>query len=241
MGEPYSVSEKVFIVLLLFFMFVMAFSSTFYLLLDEETEPYATFPYSMMTVFVMTLGELNYADTLMPWDKLEYAALTNILFFLFVLGMPIILMNMLVGLAVGDIEKIQVNAVIGRYVMQVELVLELEESVPKSFAKRAHVKKHVEYPNKEESKFYEKLLGFGRPVEDEEEKTSAELPPGFHPLLDRMQEQENRIKRMDERLEEQSKLLKSINQQKEAEEDESRQRQREISRKISRRPIPFKF
>ncbi len=46
---------------------------------------------------------------------------------------------------------------------------------------------------------------------------------------------------MDERLEEQSKLLKSINQQKEAEEDESRQRQREISRKISRRPIPFKF
>ncbi len=51
----------------------------------------------MMTVFVMTLGELNYADTLMPWDKLEYAALTNILFFLFVLGMPIILMNMLVS------------------------------------------------------------------------------------------------------------------------------------------------
>ena len=45
----------------------------------------------------MTLGELNYADIFMPWDKLEYAALTNILFFLFVLGMPIILMNMLVS------------------------------------------------------------------------------------------------------------------------------------------------
>ncbi|XP_078354215.1 transient receptor potential cation channel subfamily A member 1-like [Oculina patagonica] len=230
-------------VLLLFFMFVMAFSSTFYLLLDEETEPYATFPYSMMTVFVMTLGELNYADIFMPWDKLEYAALTNILFFLFVLGMPIILMNMLVGLAVGDIGKIQVNAVIGRYVMQVELVLELEESVPESFAKRAHVKKHVEYPNKEESKFYEKLLGFGQPVEEENEgeKTSEELPPGFHPLLERMQEQETRIKRMDERLEEQSKLLKSINQQKEKAEEESWQRQQKISRKISRRPIPFKF
>ena len=60
-------------------------------------EPYATFPYSMMTIFVMTLGELNYADTFMPWGKLEYATLTNILFFLFVLGMPIILMNMLVS------------------------------------------------------------------------------------------------------------------------------------------------
>ena len=51
----------------------------------------------MMTVFVSTLGELNYAETFMPWDKLEYPALTNILFFLFVLGMPIILMNMLVS------------------------------------------------------------------------------------------------------------------------------------------------
>ena len=50
----------------------------------------------MMTIFVMTLGELNYADTFMPWGKLEYATLTNILFFMFVLGMPIILMNMLV-------------------------------------------------------------------------------------------------------------------------------------------------
>ena len=60
-------------------------------------ETYSTFPYSMMTIFVMTLGELNYADTFMPWGKLEYATLTNILFFMFVLGMPIILMNMLVS------------------------------------------------------------------------------------------------------------------------------------------------
>ncbi|KAL9951394.1 hypothetical protein ACROYT_G044048 [Oculina patagonica] len=220
-------------VLLLFFMFVMAFSSTFYLLLDEETEPYATFPYSMMTIFVMTLGELNYADIFMPWDKLRYAALTNIVFFLFVLGMPIILMNMLVGLAVGDIEKIQVNALINRYVMQVELVLEMEETVPKSIAKRAHVKKHVEYPNKNESKFYEKLLGFSKPEEEketEEVKSPSELPPEFRPLLERMEEQDNRIKGIYELLGEQSKLLKAISKQK-----------HELPRKISRPMSPSKF
>ena len=65
--------------------------------LSHYQETYSTFPYSMMTIFVMTLGELNYSDTFMPWGKLEYATLTNILFFLFVLGMPIILMNMLVS------------------------------------------------------------------------------------------------------------------------------------------------
>ena len=70
--------------------------TAFYPIFFNLQETYSTFPYSMMTIFVMTLGELNYADTFMPWGKLEYATLTNILFFLFVLGMPIILMNMLV-------------------------------------------------------------------------------------------------------------------------------------------------
>ncbi|KAJ7369490.1 hypothetical protein OS493_038613 [Desmophyllum pertusum] len=195
-------------------MFVMAFSSTFYLLLDEETEPYSTFPYSMMTIFVMTLGELNYADIFMPWDKLEYASLTNILFVMFVLGMPIILMNMLIGLAVGDIDKIQESALIDRYVMQVELVLDMEETVPKSLVHRTHVDKHVEYPNKNASKLYERLLGFSRPGEDEEEEddTPPDLPPAFQPLMERMEQQENRINGIYQLLEEQSKLLRGREQ-----------------------------
>ena len=52
----------------------------------------------MMTVFVMTLGEMSYEDRFMPWESLEYATLANILFLMFVLGMPIILMNMLVSI-----------------------------------------------------------------------------------------------------------------------------------------------
>ena len=62
----------------------------------SKQKSFSSFPYSMMTIFVMTLGELNYADVLMPWDKREYATLSNVLFIMFVLGMPIIIMNMLV-------------------------------------------------------------------------------------------------------------------------------------------------
>ena len=50
----------------------------------------------MMTMFVMTLGEMNYHDNFLPWDNLAFATLTNILFIVLVLGMPIIMMNMLV-------------------------------------------------------------------------------------------------------------------------------------------------
>ena len=50
----------------------------------------------MMTMFVMTLGEMNYHENFLPWDRLAFSTLTNILFIVLVLGMPIIMMNMLV-------------------------------------------------------------------------------------------------------------------------------------------------
>ena len=60
-------------------------------------EVYQSLPYSMMTMFVMTLGELNYSDTFMPWTDYRFATSLNIFFVLFVLGMPIIVMNLLVS------------------------------------------------------------------------------------------------------------------------------------------------
>ena len=58
-------------------------------------ETYISLPHWLLTVFVMTLGELNYADTFMPWEY-PFSSLVNFLFVIFVLSMPIILMNMLV-------------------------------------------------------------------------------------------------------------------------------------------------
>ena len=58
-------------------------------------ESATSLPKWVLTIFVMTLGELNYADNFMPWEY-PFATLVNTLFVLFVLAMPIILMNMLV-------------------------------------------------------------------------------------------------------------------------------------------------
>lgn len=206
-------------VLLLLFLFVLGFGSTFYLLMDDETKSFSSFPYSMMTIFVMTLGELNYADVLMPWDKREYATLSNVLFIMFVLGMPIIIMNMLVGLAVGDIDKIQENAVLDRYVMQVELVLYMEETIPEWLRKKAHIAKYVEYPNNK-SKLFEKFIGFSRPGEDkDDEEAYPGLPPAFHPLMEKVAEQEKRINGIYDLLKEQSALIKSLDPVKKTQEE----------------------
>lgn len=58
-------------------------------------ELYISLPHWLLTIFVMTLGELNYADNFMPWE-FPFSTLVNVLFVIFVLAMPIILMNMLV-------------------------------------------------------------------------------------------------------------------------------------------------
>jgi len=42
------------------------------------------------------------------------------------------------------------------------------------------------------NQLYEHLLGFSRPTEEEEENAAPELPPEFQPLIERMEEQENR-------------------------------------------------
>ena len=61
----------------------------------------------MMTMFVMTLGEMNYHENFLPWDNLAFSTLTNILFIVLVLGMPIIMMNMLVRLITENISDTQ--------------------------------------------------------------------------------------------------------------------------------------
>ena len=38
------------------------------------------------------------------------------------------------------------------------MVLDMEETVPESFAKRANVTKHVEYPNRDASKVFNPFL-----------------------------------------------------------------------------------
>ena len=75
--------------------------SSYVLIPQEEADNLAAFgdfPLSMMAMFVMTLGELNYHDSFLPWEELRFSTLTNIMFILMVLGMPIIMMNMLVSI-----------------------------------------------------------------------------------------------------------------------------------------------
>jgi len=166
-----------------------------------------------MKTFAMTLGELDYEnDFVLPKTKQHYPEAVNIVFVLFSLAMPIILMNMLIGLAVGDIDKIQQKSVMARYVMQVELLLEIEESLPQWILRRVQVDKHEEFPNRKSklsTKIYEKFIGFGKA---ESMGDDDGVPPAMAQIIDKIFEQESKIEDIHEMLKEQSKILKAIGQ-----------------------------
>ncbi|XP_031575301.1 transient receptor potential cation channel subfamily A member 1-like [Actinia tenebrosa] len=197
-------------VMVLFALFLMAFGTTFFVLMDNKLA-YSTLWYSIMKTFSMTLGELNYEDTFIPSSKLHYAPAMNILFLLFCLGMPIILMNMLIGLAVGDIDKIQQKSVMDRYVMQVELLIEVEESLPSFILRRVQVSEHVAYPNRKsplKARVLDTIQGFGEPEKTEDEDSN--LPPALAQIVDRIEDHENKIDEMYAMMKEHTTLLRAI-------------------------------
>jgi transient receptor potential cation channel subfamily A protein 1 len=68
----------------------------------------------------MMLGELGYDRAYIETsDEQHFSIINLIMFLLFAIMMPILLMNLLVGLAIGDLMQIQQNARLKRLTMQV--------------------------------------------------------------------------------------------------------------------------
>ncbi|EDV27903.1 uncharacterized protein TRIADDRAFT_52913 [Trichoplax adhaerens] len=95
---------------------IIAFGLSFHIILGHKTY-FSSASYSFIKVFDMILGELDYIEvffdpiyngkTLAP-----YNVLALIFYFGFIIVMPIAAMNLMVDLAVGDIHKIERNAVL---------------------------------------------------------------------------------------------------------------------------------
>ena len=102
-------------------LFIISFSLGFYALL--ENQPYfSLWSLSLIKTFVMSIGELEYDNMFFDnMDIVHYKWTTRAFFVVFVLIMPIIIMNLLVGLAVDDIKTVQENAILKRLAMQVQL------------------------------------------------------------------------------------------------------------------------
>ncbi|KAJ7385778.1 hypothetical protein OS493_013812 [Desmophyllum pertusum] len=97
----------------------------------------------------MTAGEIEYSATVI--DQLNktspgrdgiplvpFEDSTYIFYYLFILVMPIALVNLLIGLAVGDIEAIQKTAFLRNKGKQITFIADIERKFPKFFTRRMY-------------------------------------------------------------------------------------------------------
>ena len=86
---------------------------------------------SILKTLTMTTVEFEY-DSIFdgPNQPLHNYISAIVIWVIFIVMMPILLMNLLAGLAVDDIKGVQENAELKRFEMQVELVLNTERKLP---------------------------------------------------------------------------------------------------------------
>lgn len=151
------VTKTVLKVFVVFVVFIIGFAIVFFVLFKEQ-DAFLDIGRAFISVMVMMVGEFEFDDkfiktigkksttTQTPLNPFPDASFVFLAIFL--LLMSIILMNLLVGLAVGDIESIQHNATLKRLAMQVEFVAEIEESYPRFITRRLYRPTLVFRPNR---------------------------------------------------------------------------------------------
>ncbi|CAJ0602463.1 unnamed protein product [Cylicocyclus nassatus] len=119
---------------IIFVLFVVAFSIAFFVIMQNRPE-FSTVSSAVLKTTVMMIGELEFTaifhgDMHVHPERLFGPELAYPLFSFFCVIMTILLMNLLVGLAVDDIKSVQDKAELKRLSMQVDLVLQVEASMP---------------------------------------------------------------------------------------------------------------
>lgn len=102
---------------------IIGFSLSF-AVLYPETKSLAKLPYSLVSTIVMMTGELDYNNYFSEESK--YPVTSHVMFLVFLLFIVIVLMNLLVGLAVSDIQGLQKSARLNRLKRQIELIARME-------------------------------------------------------------------------------------------------------------------
>lgn len=201
-------------VMVIFSVLIFAFAITFYMSMsDELNKAYSTIPLSILKSVVMML-ELDYMATFhVPYtdnneETLRYRTAFCLLIF-YVIFMPILLMNLLIGLAVGDIESVRKDARLKQLAMQVSMYTALEWKLPQKLLEKVDKVTYRTYPNRLHSYFDRIVNPFST-----HDLVSEEISPSVcaHSLRNELTKQKQRLKSMQLMLEKQHEILRMIGQ-----------------------------
>ncbi|XP_070568500.1 transient receptor potential cation channel subfamily A member 1 homolog [Ptychodera flava] len=223
------------------FLFLLAFSLSFYSLLMNQST-FSSYGYALMKTFVMLTGEFEYSNIFHGIGYLEqceydkespeyfekmvwYEGVTYVIFAIFIVIAAILIMNLLIGLALHDVKAVQEKAELKKHALQIEFALDVEQMLPLEMRRKYHSKTATISPNAQKS--FEKL--FKDFIRMESGISAQAIARSLNP-------EKNILERKLEQLEEnQTRLLSDIqNQLKKMQEKETKKGHDDALEKIQR-------
>jgi transient receptor potential cation channel subfamily A protein 1 len=131
----FKILRTVFHVLFVCFFLLMAFALAMYVIASQVTE-FSSVGFSIFSVFGYMLGEVQYSLFIEKASstgegKLNNSSVIILLILLLAIMMSIVMANLLIGLAVGDIEQIKMNALFKRKALEVSFFTHLDHYAPR--------------------------------------------------------------------------------------------------------------
>ncbi|XP_033116148.1 transient receptor potential cation channel subfamily A member 1-like [Anneissia japonica] len=136
------------------------------LLGNDEGQPFESVLLSFVRVFDMMIGEIDFinsfAKPVMDEDKAtaHFQWATIVLVTFFILTFTIALMNLMIGLAIGDIEKMGKMAKYQQQKLIVAFYMQFEITFPMISIKYFDKNSLTVFPNKKKKSFSEKITGW---------------------------------------------------------------------------------
>lgn len=145
-----AITRTAFQVLVVCIFLLMAFACAFYVLAGFRFLAFSSIGYSLFTMFGYMLGEIQY-DMFIVGDNSGKFQFTGDLILIFVVLvavlMSIVMANLLIGLAVGDIERVKLNAILEKRRVEIHYYSDLDKVFFKPFFRRYNPPGFKKYPN----------------------------------------------------------------------------------------------
>uniref|UniRef100_A0A182PFC5 Ion transport domain-containing protein n=1 Tax=Anopheles epiroticus TaxID=199890 RepID=A0A182PFC5_9DIPT len=154
-------------------------------------------PRSLLKTIIMMAGELEFEDIFYGENlKIEYPATAHGMFLAFVLLVTVILTNLLVGLAVSDIQGLQQSAGLDRLSRQAELIARLESLMFSRLLRKAPIRIWAIFQKIALLKTSRCRLHFRvKPNDPREKRIPRELITSIYKLVAERRERNQSIKR----------------------------------------------
>ena len=151
-------------------LFVIAFAFSLFILAGDFS-PFTNLGDSIFIIFSYLLGEINYETYVLRSERvaLQYPLLTYMLVLFAGALLAVVVMNLLIGLAVGDIDSIKRNALLKQRSDEVRIFTKMEAWLPNCILDRFNKRFHEHHPNKHVSPVRKRWKVFWRALKDRDE------------------------------------------------------------------------